>query len=674
MLVVCSIGSAWAKGEKFSVWTTAGDLNSAQQSRTDGKTGDFFTIDYGGDNKPNKKFACKYAGVSYSVAFKMASSSSIEFTSAAVSTVTIVQSIADTKTASNTLKFDGVVKQLTDGVEISDNDNEKVRVYTLTDIAAGTHKIARGSGEIGIAFVCVEYTGAAMTQLDAPTISYDAANGSVTITDPNTSSEGIYYTTDGTAPSTTNGTKYESPFPVADGSTVKAIAIGDGTSTITSAVAERLVILTGITISQPVIASYNGTVAITCTSPNATIEYSTDGTNYVTYTRAFTLTEDATVYARASREGCTTSTVATETVTAVAANVKSRTIYFCGEEGNYNEKFSSSPNTVTGVGGFAGYSLQISGNTAKAWSAGESITINGKEYKTLKVSNGAQNTLTLPDGVKATRLTLYSYVNFASTSAARTPLGWKEVNGTEYSQAATNAPMGAFSDLSDISANPDVRIFPLDDVTGSITFTNSGEQLCFVLALDVIESETVTVGADGYASYCGKNNIDLSSTGIEAYVAESVSGTTINMRKIDVVPANMGVILKSVSGIAVSETITGQATAPAVGTNLLEGILVDTEVPAANNYIFGKGDSGIGFYPLTASHTLAGGKAYLHYEAVADGAKGLTMSFGETTGINEVNASDAKKADNVYYNLNGMRVAAPQKGVYIINGKKVVLK
>lgn len=49
-----------------------------------------------------------------------------------------------------------------------------------------------------------------------------------------------------------------------------------------------------------------------------------------------------------------------------------------------------------------------------------------------------------------------------------------------------------------------------------------------------------------------------------------------------------------------------------------------------------------------------------------------TPGSGEATGITTV---ETKKADDgAYYNLQGMRVAAPKKGIFIRNGKKVVLK
>ena len=53
-------------------------------------------------------------------------------------------------------------------------------------------------------------------------------------------------------------------------------------------------------------------------------------------------------------------------------------------------------------------------------------------------------------------------------------------------------------------------------------------------------------------------------------------------------------------------------------------------------------------------------------------ARALEIVFGETTGINMVNGEEAKV--NGFYNLQGQRVAAPAKGLYIVNGKKVIIK
>ena len=71
--------------------------------------------------------------------------------------------------------------------------------------------------------------------------------------------------------------------------------------------------------------------------------------------------------------------------------------------------------------------------------------------------------------------------------------------------------------------------------------------------------------------------------------------------------------------------------------------------------------------PDKSEHTLRKGKAYLELPAGAS-AKPSTLFIGEATAINGIAVE--KKADNAIYNLQGMRVKTPTKGLYIINGKK----
>ena len=70
-------------------------------------------------------------------------------------------------------------------------------------------------------------------------------------------------------------------------------------------------------------------------------------------------------------------------------------------------------------------------------------------------------------------------------------------------------------------------------------------------------------------------------------------------------------------------------------------------------------------------------KAYAKISGVPAGAK-VAFVFddnNETTGITTVNnTANGTTGQNVYYNLNGQRIAKPQHGVYIENGKKVIVK
>lgn len=138
-----------------------------------------------------------------------------------------------------------------------------------------------------------------------------------------------------------------------------------------------------------------------------------------------------------------------------------------------------------------GFKMAITGNTGKNISSASKITIDGEQYVSIKLSNGAQNTLTLPEGKVATAITFYSYVN--KDAQTDRPAFWKEVGGTTYDIETSGGELMCFKDAE----NPDVRSYTLESPMSSITFTNSGEQLCFVMKVAVADGtsgiEDVTV-------------------------------------------------------------------------------------------------------------------------------------------------------------------------------------
>lgn len=125
-----------------------------------------------------------------------------------------------------------------------------------------------------------------------------------------------------------------------------------------------------------------------------------------------------------------------------------------------------------------GAKIAITGNTGKNITSAKDITIEGSKYTTMKLSNGAQNTLTMPEGCKVVKMTFYSYINKASSETERISY-WKEVAGVAFDE--TNA-LSCYVD-GDLT-KPDVREFTLATPSNNVTFTNNGDQLCYVLAVD----------------------------------------------------------------------------------------------------------------------------------------------------------------------------------------------
>jgi hypothetical protein len=135
-----------------------------------------------------------------------------------------------------------------------------------------------------------------------------------------------------------------------------------------------------------------------------------------------------------------------------------------------------------------GFTLQITGNETKTIGNGKNLNINGTDYQSMKVSNGAQNTLTLPAGKVAKDITFYSYVN--KDAATDRDSYWKEVAGVNYDATTSGGLFQCFN--TDLS-NPDKRTYDFgENRLNAITFTNTGEQCCYVIEITIAAGEVVS--------------------------------------------------------------------------------------------------------------------------------------------------------------------------------------
>ena len=85
----------------------------------------------------------------------------------------------------------------------------------------------------------------------------------------------------------------------------------------------------------------------------------------------------------------------------------------------------------------------------------------------------------------------------------------------------------------------------------------------------------------------------------------------------------------------------------------------------------------IGFYKVKNNVTnIPGNKAFLVLTSTEAQAKSFVLEFedGGTTGIETIENSQKSTDNGVYYDLQGRRVENPTRGIYIVNGKKVVIK
>ena len=197
--------------------------------------------------------------------------------------------------------------------------------------------------------------------------------------------------------------------------------------------------------------------------------------------------------------------------------------------------------------------------------------------------------------------------------------------------------------------------------------------------------ETVTVTTAKYATYCSTNALDFSGTGAKVYKAK-VTGSSVKLTEITggIVPANTGVMVYKDVAATENLSVPVTLTDATVTDNELVGITEETTVPwtadGKYNYILQKqgGDETPKFYKATGKKLVAN-RAYLSTTYNVASGRGLDIVFegeeeeDDVTGVASVARPQA--TNNHCYDLQGRQVMQPtQKGLYIVNGKKYVVK
>jgi len=236
-----------------------------------------------------------------------------------------------------------------------------------------------------------------------------------------------------------------------------------------------------------------------------------------------------------------------------------------------------------------------------------------------------------------------------------------------------------YSNNGDANSEVSIPVKGIYDIT--FTFTESGS---VVSGVATKTAEAVYIGKSGWATTVTNSALDFSAQAFEAYTA-TVDGSNVVLTKVDDVQAETGVVLKLKDGedpdtfyvpvIASSETDKGS-----LMYSSTETYNTWHDGKGENNNFYGlhindEGDAQFARIECSAGNevTIPAGKAFLLINST-NAARTLSVVFDdETTGIRSIDNGQLTM-DNVY-DLQGRKVAQPAKGgLYIVNGKKVVIK
>lgn len=318
---------------------------------------------------------------------------------------------------------------------------------------------------------------------------------------------------------------------------------------------------------------------------------------------------------------------------------------------------------------------------------------NGETDYTLKTTEGIYFTAVKNGGVRIYNDSKYMYIDQKNESkdnsfkinlhkGEKIIIDAKTTSGSNAAKISTTAVSGISSSNSAVTDRTDFVFYVSED--GDYTFYADGYSMYLYGITITSISATTEIGTSGYASFSSQNALDFTGiSDIKAYIATAVTDGKVTLEQVTgAVPANTGLILEGESGA--SAVIPILSSADALGsTNLMVAVPASMTLEKAatgTNYVLAKNKTtgNAVFAAINAkSASLSAGMAYLHVSG-AGAPSMLEFYFNgddNITGIEELKDSKIEKSSsNAFYNLNGQRVAHPTKGLYIVNGKKYIVK
>ena len=187
----------------------------------------------------------------------------------------------------------------------------------------------------------------------------------------------------------------------------------------------------------------------------------------------------------------------------------------------------------------------------------------------------------------------------------------------------------------------------------------------------------LTLPSYGICTY--SSTYDLDFTNVEGLTAYAISAFnagegTLTLTPVTTVKAGEGLLLKGDAG----EYVVPRTTTDATYTNYLVGVPTTTSVSPTDgdytNFVLANGTHGVNFYALSKTGNISAGKAYLKLPTADINESNLSRGFAlDKDGMTSI-SSPIRNNDEVFYDLQGRRVNKPSKGLYIMNGKKVIIK
>ena len=238
----------------------------------------------------------------------------------------------------------------------------------------------------------------------------------------------------------------------------------------------------------------------------------------------------------------------------------------------------------------------------------------------------------------------------------------------EYGATITPEPAPTKEGYEFSGWSPIPATMPAENLTITGTFTQ------------ILPYDEIKITSAGQTTWCSKYDLDFTEEeGLKVYTATGYkrSTGTIWLSRAKEVPAGEGILIMGDEGVYKIP----HRTTTAYYANLMVGTVVAMTLNETDgeytNYYLSNGKEGVGFYKVNGSVKLGANRAYLPLKKGTSGnakTRYIGLSFDDGTTDLRESMNNGSDEPDVYYNLQGQRVDNPTKGLYIKNGRKVVIK
>ena len=317
-----------------------------------------------------------------------------------------------------------------------------------------------------------------------------------------------------------------------------------------------------------------------------------------------------------------------------------------------------------------GGNVDVKSDQKNAISVPASVTINGGTVKADGYNNGIQCTagsVAINGGI----VNATGGIRYGINATNGITLGWnKPTDRITASSYSGTVKVADGKMLTDGSGNI---------LTGTLTANDINGKALYPYIENIAPTASEVEGNCWTTFYCGHTGYKIDDEENACAYTATVANSTITLHKLGkVIPAGTAVIIVGADSEISMTASTDAAEYPV--SNSLHGVDLRTkksELGTGTFYVLSKKSGQFGFFEYTGAYIPAR-KAYLLLDSQV-ATNGLTMVFddeGETTAISDalrLNDKGQMTNDN-FYDLQGRKIEKPTKGLYIVNGRKVVVK